>query len=150
MINAVLNYINNRFLNYSYQSLIDSTFTAPDTIDGVFTDTFMVGEWVEISGTRLNDGIYLVSAIADDSMTVSTSYDKSIVTEAETDDVLYIKCDIPSELVSLVTTIKTYDDGTDDGLSSESQGGRSVSYGGNSSWTSVFSSKLSRWRKLRW
>jgi hypothetical protein len=150
MINQVLNYINNRFLNYSYQSLIDSTFTAPDTIDGVFTDTFMAGEWVEISGTRLNDGIYLVSAIADDSMTVSTSYDKLIIAEVETEDVLYIKCEIPSELVSLVATIKTYDDSAEVGLSSESQGGRSVSYGsGDSSWTSVFSSKLSQWRKVR-
>ena len=150
MINAVLNYINNRFLNYSYQSLIDSTFTAPDTIDGVFTDTFMVGEWVDISGTRLNDGIYLVSAIDDSSMTVSTGYDKLITTEELAEDVLYRKLDIPAQLITIIADIATYQASESIGIASESQGNTSITYASSSGWQGAFTSKLSQWRKLRW
>lgn len=151
MINAILNYLNNYFEDYDYIYQVDATFTSNDTITGIFTDTLLAGEWFKLSGTRLNDGIYLISEIDDDTITIDTTYDKTISTESEVEDATFIKVAIPSELVALTATINTYNSNAQDGIASESQGSRSVTYAsGGSSWMDVFASKLSQWRKLRW
>jgi hypothetical protein len=150
MINEVLEHINKYFVNYNYQSLIDSTFIATNTITGDFEDTFLVGEWIMISGTRLNDGVYLISTINTTSLTIDISYDKSIKAEDETESVLYRKLDIPASLVSIVVDIKTHQATESIGIKSESQGNTSVTYDKSSGWQGVFASKLSQWRKLRW
>jgi len=150
MINQVLGYINNYFINYNYQSIIDSTFTASDTIAGDFEDSFLVGEWIMISGTRLNDGVYLISAIDNTSLTIDTSYDKLIKAEAITTNVLYKKLDIPEQLISIVANITTFEANESVGVTSESQGNTSVTYNGDSTWQSAYKGKLSQWRKMRW
>jgi hypothetical protein len=150
MINQVLGYLNNYFINYNYQSIIDSTFTATDTIAGDFEDTFLVGEWIIISGTRLNDGVYLISAIDTTSLTIDTGYDKLITTEELAEDVLYRKLDIPAQLITIIADIATYQASESIGIASESQGNTSITYASSSGWQGAFTSKLSQWRKLRW
>jgi hypothetical protein len=150
MINEITGYLNNRFENYDYQYLIDVEFDYPAEILGDFSDTFLAGEWVKISGTRLNDGIYLIESISDTSMIVSIEYDRHINNEDETEDVLFIKCDIPKELADLALVIETYKGSAQAGLGAESQGGRAVTYKGDSSWQNVYAKDLSRWRRLRW
>lgn len=156
MLNSVLKELNNYFtkrtsgvLNYSFS--VDSTFTAPATIAGDFTDTFIAGEYIIIQGTRINDGVYLITSINDSSITIDTDVDISIKTEPEVTSTL-TKAYIPPELIELIAEIKDYNDNNEDGLASEKQGNRSVSYGAvkRSGWKNAFGSRLSPYKKVRW
>lgn len=155
MLNEVIKEINNYFLEYSNGVLsnsytVDSTFTATGTIEGDFTDTFIAGEYILIQGTRLNDGIYLISAIDDTSITIDADLDIVLSTEAEVETTL-TKLYIPKSLIALIAEIKTFNSSTTAGISSESQGSRSISYeNGSSTWTSAFSGRLSAYKKLKW
>lgn len=165
MLNEVLNYLNNYFpvstrkavdrgmilpiWNSFYQYEVDATFTTNDTISGDFEDTYLVGEYIRIENTRLNDGVYLITAIDDTSITVDATLDITISTEEEI-TTLFTKCNIPKQLVSLIADIKTYDSASNDGIKSETQGDRSVSYNIDSSWQAVYKNKLGRYKKLGW
>lgn len=154
MLNEVLNDLNNYFFQYtlglkknSYSK--DVTFTATDTMEADFTDTFIVGEYVLIEGSRLNDGVYLISAIDDTSITIDTTVDITISTEAEISCTI-TKLYIPKSFIALLAEIKAFNSGSTTGLSSESQGSRSISYSGDSSWKMAFKNRLSQYRKLGW
>ena len=161
MLNETLEYLNNYFFeytsgnsatvkykNYAYSKAL--TFTSADTIEGDFTDTFIVGEYIYIENSRLNDGVYLISAIDDTSITIDTTIDITVSTEAEV-TCLITKCYIPKQLVSLIAEIKTYNTDSTTGVASESQGNRSVSYtDGSSEWQNAFKGRLSAYKKLRW
>ena len=160
MLNAVIKYLNNYFFEYTYtvpkyQFTVDCTFTASDTITGDFTDTFIVGEYILVKGTRVNDGIYKVTANGGTSLTVDATLDITISTESTEVETTLTKMYIPDELIELIAEIKTYNTNTTDGIVSESQGERSVTYGtssggGSTGWKSAFSDRLSTYRKLRW
>jgi hypothetical protein len=160
MLNAVLRELNNYFYRYTLgvktlQFSVDSTFTATDTITGVFADTFVVGEYVQIYGSRVNDGVYLISAIDDSSMTIDATLDIVIKAESTAVTCTFTKLFIPPDVVQLIADIKTYDTNIETGIRSESQGERSVTYGGGSStsasgWKDAFASNLSTYKKVRW
>ena len=159
MLNEVLEYLNNYFFkytlgvkNYSYSK--DVTFTTNTLTATDFSDTFVVGEYILIEGTRLNDGVYKISAIDGTSITIDATLDITIVAEAEVSTTL-TKCYIPKDLVALIAEIKTYNTNTTDGIASESQGNRSVTYttsgsDGASGWQGAIASRLSKYRKCRW
>ena len=159
MLNAVLRELNNYFFEFSngvkeLQFTIDSTFVAPDTINGVFTDTFVVGEYILIEGSRVNDGAYLISAIDGSSMTIDATVDKTIKAEAEVECTI-TKLFIPFDVVELIADIKDYNSNVKTGVRSEQQGNRSITYGGGSStsasgWKSAFANQLSTYKKVRW
>ena len=158
MLNAVLKSLNNYFIKYTngsanYSYTKDVTFTSNNTITAVtasdFADTYIVGEYILIENTRINDGVYLISAITDDAITVDATLDITISTEGEVEATM-TKCYIPDELIDLITEIKTYNSSTTEGIASESQGSRSVSYNGQSGWLNAFNSRLSVYKKLRW
>lgn len=169
MLNAVLNELNNFFfrfssniintsflrpnLNIQFQFSIDATFTAPDTITGDFTDTYLVGEYIKINDSRLNDGVYLITAIDNSSITIDTTVDFLIKTEPEI-QCLFTKLFIPSDVVQLIDDINTFNTSVSNGVSSESQGNRSITYStgsnGSTGWVQAFNSRLSVYRKLRW
>lgn len=158
MLNAVLKYLNNYFFQYSngtkkYTFTKDTTFTTNDTLAGDFTDTFIAGEYILVEGTRLNDGVYLISSITDSEITIDATLDRTIKTEAEVSTTL-TKLYIPDDLLDIIAEIKTYNTNVTDGVSSESQGNRSISYSsdgtGSSGWKNAFASKLSTYKKLRW
>ena len=153
MLNEILNYLNNYFADTDYSFETACTFTASDTIAGDFADTFIVGEYILIEGSRVNDGVYLIKAIDGTSITIDLTVDYVITTEPETTMTL-TKCYIPQDLISLIAEINTFNANSTDGIASESQGQRSVSYvsGGNgtSGWINAFSPRLSIHKKLRW
>lgn len=154
MLNSVLEYLNNYFFRYtlgvkSYTFTRDVTFTSANTLTGDFTSTFLVGEYILIEDTRLNNGVYLITAIDDTTITIDATLDITIDTESEIECTL-TKLFIPKPLISLIAEIKTYDASTTSGLVSESQGSRSVSYATMSGWKTAFGSQLSGYKKLRW
>ena len=124
MLNEVIKYLNNYFfqytlgtLNYSYSK--DVEFTSNDTLSGDFEDTFLVGEYILVQGSRVNDGIYLISAIDNTSITIDTTVDITITTEPET-SVTITKLYIPKDLISLIAEIKAFNTSFSDGIASES------------------------------
>jgi len=154
MLNSVLEYLNNYFFKYTstakeYSYAKDITFTTNNTMAGDFTDTFLVGEYVLVEGSRINDGVYLISAIDDTTITIDATVDLTIDTEPQIDCTI-TKLFIPKQLISLIAEIKDYNTNVTTGIASESQGNRSVSYGGSSGWKSAFSNQLSVYKKLRW
>ena len=160
MLNAVLNELNNYFFKYStttgtkqYSFSKDITFTANDTLEADFADTFIVSEYVLIEGSRVNDGVYLISAIDDTSITIDTTVDLVIKTEPEASCTI-TKLFIPQELLQVIAEIKTYNAKANDGVASESIDDYSISYQGGSSdensWPKVFRGKLGKWKRLGW
>lgn len=148
MLNEVLKYLN-RYYKTTDVYTKDVTFTADDTLTADFTDTLIASEYFLVEGTRLNDGVYKVSANNTTSITIDTTVDLAIISEPEIATTI-TRLDIPRELLSLVEEIKTYNNGVVDGVSSETQGSRSVSYESGSSWQNAFSTRLSKYKKLRW
>lgn len=154
MLNQVLKYLNRWFYRLSnglpeYSFSKDCTFTTANKIEADFASTFLVGEYVKIEGSRLNDGVYKISAIDAISLTIDATVDLTITTEPEITCTL-TKLDIPKELIALIAEIKTYNTNVTDGVASESQGSRSISYGTQSGWQGAFKSRLSQYRKVRW
>ena len=148
MLNEVLTQLNNYFIGDTIHEA-DVTFTTPDTLEGVFTDTFQAGQYILISGSALNDGVYKISAITDTTITIDATVDIVVTSESEV-IVSLTQCTIPKSLIAVIDDISTYATNTQDGLASESQGSRSVSYNGGSSWAVAFTDRLSPYRKLRW
>ena len=154
MLNQVLKYLNNYFFEYtngtrSYSYSKDVTFTSSATMSADWTDTYIVGEYILVEGSRLNDGVYLISAIDATDITIDSTLDITVSTEPEV-SVTVSKCYIPKELIDIIADIKTYESNSNPGISSESQGNRSVTYNGSSDWKTVYQSALSKYRKLGW
>lgn len=154
MINEVLTHLNNYFYKYTlgtrnFAYTKDMTFTGTDTIAGAFTDTFIVGEYVKIENSRLNDGVYLITANGGTTLTIDASLDIAISTEAEISCII-TKLYIPKHLVALIADIKTYEATANNGVMREKQGSREIDYASDSTWNSVFAKRLSKYKKLGW
>jgi len=148
MLNEVLKQINNYFLGDTVHE-VDVTFTATDTLEGDFTDTFQAGQYIYVYNSLLNDGVYKILTITDTTITIDATVDLLIDTESVS-SVGLIQCAIPKTLLAIIADISLYSTNIQDGISSESQGGRSVSYSGGSSWSSAFSGRLAPYKKVRW
>jgi len=154
MLNEVLKQINNYFLGDTVHE-VDVTFTTTDTLEGNFTDTFQAGQYIYVYNSLLNDGVYKILTITDTTITIDATTDILIDTESVS-SVGLIQCVIPKTLLAIIADISLYSTNIQDGISSESQGGRSVSYNGGaqggsgSSWTSAFSNRLGPYKKVRW
>jgi len=155
MLNAVLRELNNYFIKYTngvanFTFSKEVTFTSNDTLTATsFADTFIAGEYIHIEGTRVNDGVYLISAIDATTITIDATVDFTITNEPEVSTTL-TKLYIPDDVIQLVDEINTYNTNNEDGVVSESQGNRSVTFDGGSSWRKAFSKRLSSYRKVRW
>lgn len=151
MLNAVLKYLNNYFSEDTEPVTYDLTFIADGTISADFSEsTIISGQYVRICGTKLNDGVYKVTAKDDSSLTIAETYDFKILTEAEITGTVQV-LDIPRDLIAVIDDVTTYDATSTDGIASESQGARSITYAGDggSGWKGIFQSKLSTYRRVR-
>lgn len=149
MVGQVLRYLNDYFIRYycgvrQYSYTKDATFSS-DTISATsFDDTFLAGEYIKIYGSRLNDGVYKITEANTDNIVL----DATLTTEEEI-SVELTKCFIPIDLLEIIEEIDTYNSNVTDGISSESQGNRSVSYVG-SGWKQAFQARLAPFKKVRW
>lgn len=144
-IDAVMTEINNHFAI----SAESGTFEiVTDGIVGTFTDTYLVGQYVWLQGTFLNDGVYKISEITTSKITF---VDTDLLAE-NTGDTIYLFGLSPGKtFLTLVSDISSYDSTLTKGVKSESQGNRSVTYGtqdGDGSWQSVYKSQLNAYRRM--
>jgi len=168
-IGEVLAYLNNFFVyTYAPHVYVDivsvegaSTITlADDSYE--FTDYALdirVNQYIRIVETRLNDGVYKVSVVGDNSVTVNAT----LIDEESDEDLDYVtiyELNIPQKLLSLVDEMITWEASslspvTVGNIQSEKLGPHSITYAkkdGNKPITvfDTFGGRLKRWRKVGW
>ena len=156
-IGEVLAYLNNYFVyTYAPHVFVDiisvagaSTITlADDSYE--FTDYALdvrVDQYIRIVGTRLNDGVYKVSEVGDNSVTVNST----LIDEESDEDLDYVtiyELNIPQKLLSLVDEMIAWS-GTNN-IISEKLGPHSVTYSKPTTVFNSFEGRLKRWKKIGW
>lgn len=79
----VRKYTNNNFQNRNVRFTASSEGS---TLTGTPTDYFSVGDTIQISQSAVNDGLYVVTAVTDDTVTIAGnlfSVEKNLVTKVE-------------------------------------------------------------------
>lgn len=136
---------NNKYFPCSLES---HSFTiVADGVTGDFNETYLVGQYVNIHNSILNDGVYKITAVAANKITL----DDTMLEETNEIDLFGLA--LPRGLLSVIAEILTYTASQTTGanISQESQGGqggREVRYVGGSSWPIAFYDKLTPYRSL--
>ena len=145
MIEQVLRYLNNYFI-YDKAS---ATSVLPDGILSSDPEVYMAGQYVYVSGSVLNDGVYKITAIEGNKLVI----DGTMNPESGRSFHVYGLA-IPKSVLDIAKEIEAYNEANPNGIKSESLGDYSVSYGGSSSvsgssdWVTVFYAKLAPFRKV--
>lgn len=123
-------YCNHEWLDAEYMRLADIIFTG-DTLTRVgsgFDDTFFKGDTLWVYGSRRNDGVYDISAVTDDAITVTPDVTLDMT---EDDTVTLLSAVYPRALQDITARMVWYDvyvrPSRTPGVSSESIGSYSYS-----------------------
>lgn len=155
MVTKLMDYCNNHFLvSAESPEMTFNDTSSVYTIEGDFNDTYLVGQYVYICGSILNDGAYKITEIATGVLTVSTQ----LYTESTTDTsrTVYIYgCAVPRGFVELASDIDTWNTNNknDIGLVSEkiddySKQKQQGSNGKGFTWKDAFSTELEDYKAL--
>lgn len=130
--------------NYFIDTVEPMTFNiVTDGVTGSFSHAYFVGQYFMIQGSKMNDGVYKITVVSTSKLTIA----ETLTAENVPEGVIYGLA-VPRDFDSLATQIKSYSAKALDGIKSESQGSRSVSYTGDSGWSSVFSKRLNTYRRV--
>lgn len=141
MIGKICAYLHNYFTK-DLETL--SVAFSGNTITGDFQNTYFAGQYLHVTNSYINDGVYLITDVASDTLTVSDTMN----TES-TDEIVCIESmSPPKEFLELVTEISAFT--AKDGVQSESIDDYSVSFAKDGSWQSVYANKLSPYKRLGW
>jgi len=155
-IGEVLGYLNNYFV-YTHAPNVYVDFDAATqtiTLAGTgytFDDYALdvrINQYIRIEGSRLNDGVYKVTAKGDTSVTV----DATLIDEESDQDLDYVtiyELAIPQKLLSIITDEMIPWSGTNN-IKSERLGPRAVTYDKPVSVWSSFEKRIKRWKKVGW
>lgn len=142
MLYEVMNYCKNFFV---YSGETDDYEIEADGIKGNLAETYLVGMYVCIDNSFLNDGVYKITGVTSDKLTL----DATLQAENTGDTICLYGLKVPSVFITLVDEIESYDSTVQRGVKSESQGQRSVTYGsgsetgsGDNTWQSVYANTL--------
>ena len=142
MIEQVMDSINNHFVR---DFDVDDFEIVSDGIVGSFSSTYLIGMYVLIKHSLLNDGVYEITGVTDDKITV----DATLKAENTGESIVVYALTPKKSFLDLVTEIETFVANDESvGVASESLGDYSVSYGKEGSWQSVFRKKLNTYRKV--
>lgn len=147
MLYQVLQRLNHYYpVSYSLATEIET-----DGVVGSFTtNNFVVGQYVLIKNTLLNDGVYKITAIASNKLTL----DATLTAENTDRHIRVFGLAIPTALVSLATEIETYvtANPNNSNVASERLGDYGISYqnGDNkaSGWYGAFQDRLSQYQRF--
>lgn len=139
-----MDYCNNHFIRTAEFASITITET---TITGSFKQGYVADQYIAIKGTILNDGIYKITEVAGDTLTLDATL------TAETSDTLIYGLAVPKTFLDIVTSISGST--STEGIASESLGDYSVNYVNGSGWQQTYKSQLMQYKKpysdlLRW
>lgn len=157
MLNEVMNNINNHFaLDRTTEQLHgyeDGEFTL---IGGTITvkNKYVVGQYIAITGSILNNGVYRVEKFEDGVITIKES-DVNDKMWGETFDGTIYSLRVPESFIQLVEKIKTFTEsnlGKSSNITSASFGIQSYSFGTDSNgvragWQTVFAPDLNAHRR---
>lgn len=149
MIAQIMAYCKNHF----WRNRERNNFTiVTDGIEGTFSNTYLVGQYVHIVGSYINDGVYKITAVSSSKLTL----DATLLAE-DTDDLITLYgCAVPADFLTIVSDIETWvsSNGGKDGIASESIDSYSISFGtaadgstGNN-WKSAFSGRLGPYKQV--
>jgi hypothetical protein len=104
---------------------------------------FLVGQYVYVEGSLLNDGVYKITAVGNKEITIDADL------ETETNTCTIFGLAIPKAFIELANEI--INEGKVAGnIKSESVSRYSVTYAGDGSdWIKTYKNSLDKWRKLR-
>lgn len=131
-----MDYCNNHFIRTT--ETIYATITGA-TITTNVSGKYLVGQHIMITRSVLNDGVYKITDITGNVITV----DATLVDEVNT--VILDGLAVPEDFITLTAEIEA---GTfNDGVSSESLGDYSVAYKDGSGWQDIYRGKLTQYKK---
>lgn len=139
MIEQVLKEIN-RYFPRTVETLKEIEV---DGFIGDWKERYVVGQYIYVRGTIMNDGVYQLTEVSPAKLTVAETLTPEVVGDREYSALLGLA--IPNEVLRLATEIENYS-GAKGGVSSESLGDYSVSYSDDGSWQSVYKKALNQWR----
>ncbi|MCK4329301.1 hypothetical protein KAX02_05610 [candidate division WOR-3 bacterium] len=152
-IEEILAYLNNYFVYAHAPSIFIDCDATAKTISLADTDYTWddyaldpkVDQYIRVEGSKLNDGVYKVTAVDTTSITV----DATLIDEESDEDLDHVtiyELAIPQTLLSLVTEMIAWS-GTNN-VKSEKLGPHSVTYDKPVTVFTSFESRLKRWRKV--
>ena len=137
----ILEEINNFFVITTEKKSL--TFTA-NTIIGDFAETYVVGQYIRILNTILNNDVYKITNVENGVITVDETFEIETVENGVIQGLA-----IPNNLLTLADEMMEY--GHTANIESEKVSRYSVTYGEDGgSWQKVYKYSLDRYRKLRW
>lgn len=152
-ITEMMEYCNNHFLcTVETPQLTFKDTASVYTIEGVLGEEYLVGQYIYIYGSKLNDQAYKIKAVATNKLTV----EESVLNETS-DDVVIFGCAVPKSFITLESDISNWDskNGGLEGITAERIDDYSISFGGTSGggsgvdgWQGAFSSRLNNYRRI--
>ena len=140
MIKQVMDSINNHFVNdwehNSYEIVSDG-------VTGTFSCTYLVGMYILIEHSYLNNGVYEITGVTSSKITV----DATLKAENTNDSMTLYALTPPADFISIVSEITNFDE-KGLGVNSESIDDYSVTYEDDGSWQSVYKNKLNQYRRV--
>lgn len=140
MIQEVMQYINNYFVKF-HCGLTEIQ------VDGLIVDDpsdFVVGQYVLVLESVLNDGVYKITGIEGNKLL----FGEDVVFEVEDGEMIVCGLAVPKAFLALVDEIVAYNTKNSGNIKSESLGDYSVTYNGDDdvSWISAFRKRLQGYR----
>ena len=140
MITELLRYLNNYFVRTG-ERIADYQILAGDLIADL-DENYAAGQYVWIDGAILNVGAFKITAVGPDRLTL-----EGLSGSESGSGIKVYGLAIPAAVQAVAAEIDA--SGLTEGLSSESQGKRAVSYAGEgSSWARQYASRLNPWRRI--
>ncbi len=137
-LSEVMKHINNYFVKTTEDITVN---IVADGIEGTFTNTYIVGQYIRVCDSILNDGVYKLTGVTSSKLSVA----ETLVVESNKVQVAGLV--IPSEFLSIVTEIEAHKGSG--GVVSESIDDYSVTYSDGGSWVSAFEERLYPYTKFR-
>lgn len=137
--------INNFFV---YDSEEKAFAIVTDGITGTFGNTYLVGQWIVIKDSVLNDGIYKITAVESNKLTL----DATLLAE-DTGELITVGASrVPADFINFaseITSWQTKNSGVE-GISSEKIDDYAVSFdtSNGTGWKQAFSSRLQTYSKM--
>ena len=141
MLSQVLEEINNYYDRWVEKLDLVIAGTAK-TITGDFDETYLIGQYIHIKGSILNDGVYKLTAVASGVLTVEDTL------VDETNEMKIFGLAIPSTLLKIVTDIENDPNLLLAGVMAIKQGERSTTYFQGSDWIVRYGTRLAPFYKV--
>jgi hypothetical protein len=117
------------------------TSIVSDGIEGDFKEKYVVGQYVLIKNSIVNDGVFKITGFTTSKITLDGTFSPE-----EDDLIMVIGLAIPRDVIRLETEIRAYKG--KEGLSSESIDDYSVGFKDGSGWQNAFKSELNQYRLM--